>query len=454
MVESKQYLDYEGLKVYTEKLKAELNKKANTTDVPSIITIDSTLSTTSTNPVQNKVIKGEIDSIKTSATNLSNTVTSIQNSFVNQTEFSDALNDKVDKVTGKTLSTNDYTTAEKNKLAGIAINANNYTLPAASSTQLGGIKVGNNLEISTDGTLSAVAEQYTLPTASSTQLGGVKVGTNLSISNGVLSAKDTTYSVVSTTSDGLMSSADKSKLDGISSGATKVESSTDNGYIKINGNNTEVYTLPYASSSTLGGVKVNSGDVLNTTSYVVTQKQLFDILGGRGTLPEATTEENGLMSASDKKNLNLLVENGVFDEEGKLVTDSSVSTSSANPVQNQAITNYVNDKVSEINVTLATKATTDYVNTKISQSISGLFRFGGSKKSLDYININQTSVGTVFNMLNAFTTDTNFIEGSGNWYPAGTNIVVVKVDEILYFDVLAGTFTIESITEDDINQLF
>lgn len=49
----------------------------------------------------------------------------------------DAVNDlvvsilsKVDKVTGKDLSSNDYTTAEKNKLGGIAENANNYTHPA------------------------------------------------------------------------------------------------------------------------------------------------------------------------------------------------------------------------------------------------------------------------------------------------------------------------------------
>ena len=35
----------------------------------------------------------------------------------------DALNDKVDKVTGKGLSTNDYTTAEKDKLAGIKTGA-------------------------------------------------------------------------------------------------------------------------------------------------------------------------------------------------------------------------------------------------------------------------------------------------------------------------------------------
>lgn len=35
---------------------------------------------------------------------------------------------KVDKVTGKQLSTNDYTTEEKTKLAGIAANANNTTV--------------------------------------------------------------------------------------------------------------------------------------------------------------------------------------------------------------------------------------------------------------------------------------------------------------------------------------
>lgn len=52
------------------------------------------------------------------------------------------IKNKVDKVSGKGLSTNDYTTAEKNKLAGIAANANSYTLPTASDSTLGGIKTG------------------------------------------------------------------------------------------------------------------------------------------------------------------------------------------------------------------------------------------------------------------------------------------------------------------------
>ena len=64
----------------------------NKPTIPSEVVVDSALSSTSENPVQNKVI---------------NT----------------ALGDKVDKETGKGLSTNDYTTAEKTKLDGIATGA-------------------------------------------------------------------------------------------------------------------------------------------------------------------------------------------------------------------------------------------------------------------------------------------------------------------------------------------
>ena len=62
--------------------------------IPQAITIDTTLSTTSTNPVQNNVI---------------NT----------------ALGNKVDKVSGKGLSTNDFTAAYKNKLDNLDTTLNN-----------------------------------------------------------------------------------------------------------------------------------------------------------------------------------------------------------------------------------------------------------------------------------------------------------------------------------------
>lgn len=47
-------------------------------------------------------------------------------------------------------------------------------------------------------------------------------GTNITISGSTISAKDTTYSVATQSANGLMSSTDKTKLDGIASGANKI----------------------------------------------------------------------------------------------------------------------------------------------------------------------------------------------------------------------------------------
>lgn len=61
---------------------------------------------------------------------------------------------KVDKVEGKGLSTNDYTTPEKNKLAAIEAEANKYVLPAATASALGGVKIGSNITLADGGTIS------------------------------------------------------------------------------------------------------------------------------------------------------------------------------------------------------------------------------------------------------------------------------------------------------------
>lgn len=47
---------------------------------------------------------------------------------------------------------------DKNKLDGIADGANNYTLPIASATVLGGIKLGSGLSATSDGTVSVSAD--------------------------------------------------------------------------------------------------------------------------------------------------------------------------------------------------------------------------------------------------------------------------------------------------------
>ena len=83
------------------------------------------------------------------------------------TGLDSALDGKVDKVNGKGLSTEDYTTAEKNKLAGIAAGANKYVHPSThpvgmitglgtAATENTGTSSGNVPVIESNGKLPAV----------------------------------------------------------------------------------------------------------------------------------------------------------------------------------------------------------------------------------------------------------------------------------------------------------
>lgn len=81
-----------------------------------------------------------------------------------------------------------------------------YTLPTASTTVLGGVKVDGTTITISNGIISG-ANTYSLPIATTTVLGGIKVGTNLSIdANGVLSSTDTntTYANFTRTVSGLV----------------------------------------------------------------------------------------------------------------------------------------------------------------------------------------------------------------------------------------------------------
>ena len=74
-------------------------------------------------------------------------------------------------------------------VGSVVLPGKKYTLPAATTTTLGGVKVGSGLKVAADGKLSADAQKYTLPAATTTALGGVKVGSGLKVTaDGKLSA--------------------------------------------------------------------------------------------------------------------------------------------------------------------------------------------------------------------------------------------------------------------------
>lgn len=132
---------------------------------------------------------------------------------------------------------------------------------------------------------------------------------------------NTTYGTASQSANGLMSAADKKKLDGIANGA-----------------NNFTYSLPTASATVLGGVKTgsnitNTSGVLSLTKANVTSALGYTPPTTNTTYGNATTSSSGLMSSSDKSKLD-----GIAIGANKTVVDNALSQSSANPVANSAVT--------------------------------------------------------------------------------------------------------------------
>lgn len=180
---------YELTGTQIKDLAAKINAKANTTDLPSVMTGataqgagTSGLVPAPTTSDVDKYLKGDGTWGNVSAYTLPPATTT---------------------TLGGVIVGNNLTVDSAGVLSATGTT---YTLPIASAATLGGIKVGNNLSIDTDGVLSTHAP-YTLPTASASTLGGIKVGSNLSIdSNGVLSAtaSPTLYSTTGQNTDGAM----------------------------------------------------------------------------------------------------------------------------------------------------------------------------------------------------------------------------------------------------------
>lgn len=149
-----------------------------------------------------------------------------------------------------------------------------YVLPAASSTTLGGVKIGSGVQVTADGTISVeLPEQYEyeLPTASSATLGGVKIGSGVQVAN------DGTISVAIPEQEKYtLPAATTSALGGIKVGSGL--SINEDGVLAAT---TTSYTLPVASKSTLGGVKIGDGLQLATDGTISTTGESSEFSGDK-----------------------------------------------------------------------------------------------------------------------------------------------------------------------------
>ena len=245
------------------------------------MTIDTQLSSTSTNPVQNKVVYA-------------------------------GLGEKVDKIAGKMLSTNDFTTAYKNKLDSIEANANKYVQPDSGVTPgdyrkvtvdvKGIVTAGSNpiltiAEGGTGATNAATALQNFGLTATAAELntldGITATTTELNYVDGVTSNIQTQLdakaglSTATQTANGLFSAADKKKLDGITAGAN-------------------LYVHPTYTARTSGLYKIvvdGLGHVSDVTAVTKDDITALGVPSTNTTYGVATQSANGLMSSTDKTKL-------------------------------------------------------------------------------------------------------------------------------------------------------
>lgn len=182
----KQAKSYTDTTVTAEQTRAENAEQKLTSDLASEITRAKGAESANTTAIANEVER---------ATGVEETL----NSNITQLQTQ-----KVDKVEGKGLSTNDYTTPEKNKLAAIEAEANKYVLPAATASALGGVKIGSNITLANGGTISITKNNVTSalgvdPTTTYVRKAGDTMTGLLRIKNSVGGAQLELYS---TESDG------------------------------------------------------------------------------------------------------------------------------------------------------------------------------------------------------------------------------------------------------------
>lgn len=139
----KQAKSYTNTTVTAEQTRAENAEQKLTSDLASEVTRAKGAESANATAIANEVER---------ATGVEETL----NSNITQLQTQ-----KVDKVEGKGLSTNDYTTPEKNKLAAIEAEANKYVLPAATASALGGVKIGSNITLANGGTISITKTNIT-----------------------------------------------------------------------------------------------------------------------------------------------------------------------------------------------------------------------------------------------------------------------------------------------------
>ena len=230
---------------------------------------------------------------------------------------------KVDKVTGKGLSTNDYTTAEKQKLAGITAGAEPNVNADWNAT-------------------SGDAQILNKPT-------NVSDFTN---DTGFITASDIPGNAT-TSSSGLMSAEDKTKLNGITAGA------------EVNQNafsNIKVGTTTVAADAETDTFEIAAGTLITVTGDATTDKITISTTATANSPYASNPAMNGTASAGSAANYS----------RGDHVHPTDTSRA---PVASPTFTGTPKAPTAAAGTNTTQIATTEFVKTAVDTAIAGVTQF-------------------------------------------------------------------------------
>ena len=184
------------------------------------------------------------------------------------------------------------------KITAVNITTDNTATKVASATAGNFAGLDANGDITDSGSKASDFATSAQGSKADSALQGVKLnGASSALtpdSNKVVTIPDAIATGTTGATNGLMTAADKQKLNGISTGANKVQSSTTNGNIKIDGTETTVYTHPSTTAVTAAAVKVGN----DSLGHVVLGDALVKGDVGLGNVDNTADVDKEVLSAT------------------------------------------------------------------------------------------------------------------------------------------------------------
>lgn len=178
-----------------------------------------------------------------------------------------------------------------------------------------------------------------------------------------------------------------------------------------------------------------------------------DKVEGKGlSTNDYTTEEKTKLSGIDAGAEVNVIENVVINGTSATITNKTASVNiSAGSIDTISVngTNVPADQNKNVNIAVPTKVSditndSGYQNATevqalIDASVIKVYKAKGSVAFASLPSLVAANEGNVYNVTDSFTTTSDFVEGAGNTYPAGTNVVIINTTGTTYkYDVLGG----------------